>query len=117
MSTASLSDLRRLLAAHRPRRSRDGYPAHVRTAVVTAASELRKAGWTPTRLARELGLAATTLGLWLREPAALTFRPVTVVPTVPPLAPTRTLTLVTPGGWRVEGLDVDSAALLLARLA
>lgn len=115
MSHPSLPALRQLLSAHRPRRSSDGYPTHVRLSVATVAAELRAAGWSDTRLGRELGVAATTVALWLRRPAPSSFRPVEVVDDALHHAPA-TLTLVTPHGYRLEGLDLGAATALLARL-
>ena len=116
MSALSLAELRQLLLTNRPRRSCDGYPARVRAAVVAAALDLVVAGWTPTALARELGLAATTLVLWLRRPVEPSFRPVTVIEPSPPRGWSSSLTLVTPGGYRVEGLDIHAVTALHAEL-
>jgi hypothetical protein len=116
MPTDSLAELRQLLRTHRPRRSRDGYPVDVREAVVAAAPAYREAGWTPNGLAVELGLAPTTLAKWLRQSVASSFRQVSIVSA--PVPWTRvSLTLITPGGFRLEGLDLDTAAALVARLS
>jgi len=68
-----------------------------------------------SRTARELGIPEFTLHAWLRSaPAAL--RPVAVVPTSSPM-PAPNLVLITSAGFRVEGLDVPSAAALLKALS
>jgi hypothetical protein len=120
LSHSSIADLCKLVSANRPRIASEGYPVRVRDTVVAAAAELRAAGWSDTRLGRELGLSRTTMRLWLSRPAPSSFRPVTVVNemVVPPPAPTcaPALVLVSPSGYRLEGLDIDAAAALLARL-
>lgn len=116
MPVADLAALRRLLHEHRPRCARDGYPAAVRRRVAEAARGLIADGCTNHRAAGQLGLAPTTLARWLDEPdsPAAVFVPVVVRPEGPAAARP---VLVTPGGYRVEGLDVEQLAALLSRLA
>jgi hypothetical protein len=116
MPAADLADLRRLLHQHRPRRARDGYPAAVRRRVAEVARGLVADGWTTHRVAGRLGLAATTLARWLGDDDSdrAAFVPVVVRAEAP--AALRPV-LVTPGGYRVEGLDVEQLAALLPRLA
>ena len=67
-----------------------------------------------SRTAQELGIPVVTLYSWLRSvPAAL--RPVAVVPDPVPV-PAANLVVITAAGFRVEGLDVPSAAALLKAL-
>lgn len=116
MPATDLADLRRLLHQHRPRCARDGYPAAVRRRVAAAARGLVADGWTPHRVAGRLGLAATTLARWLDadDSDRTAFVPVVVRSDAPAaLQPV----LVTPAGYRVEGLDVEQLAALLPRLA
>ena len=113
---------RALVADHRPAHARHGYPDHVRQAVVRYASPLVAAGRSVASLAAEVGLAPPTLGRWLAadrpdEPSG--FVPVLVddrPPAWPTGFPTATLTLVTPGGFRVEGLQLDALLVLLRGL-
>jgi transposase-like protein len=68
-----------------------------------------------SRTARELGVPVVTLYAWLRSvPAAM--RPVSVVPAPVPV-PAANLVVITAAGFRVEGLDVSSAAALLKALS
>lgn len=115
------SDLREahaLIAANRPAAARDGFPAEVRLRVTAVVAAALKGGLNLAAIATSLTISAPTLRKWLaRAPSTeLTFRPVAVDP--PPSAPAPTsLTLTSPTGWRVEGLDLDSLAVLLARIA
>jgi len=93
------------------------YSAAIKTAVREYATAARTRGASWNQLAADLGLSALTIQSWLADhsPAAPpTFVPVHITPEVPLAAPP--LTLVTPQGFRVEGLDLDRAAALLLRL-
>ncbi len=127
---ASTPALRHLIASHRPRRARDGYPDHVRHEVVRHVSRLRRAGRPLTALSRDLGLPAPTLRRWLvGDEDRDGFVPVVLSdsehpceqtgPTVldaEPMDSGRHLSLVTPGGYRVLGLDIDALRQLLTVL-
>ena len=111
-----------LLTRTRPRRSRDGYPAHVRAQLAALASAELAAGSSLSATSRRLGLAGSTLSRWLAaEPEP---RPA-FVPVVfsespapsPAPSPTSPLAVVTPAGFRVEGLDLDGVVAVLRRLS
>lgn len=116
--TAELRDARALVESNRPAVARDGYPPEVRRRVIDAAATAVGGGHTVASVASALGVAASTLNRWLGEQAAAPtlFRPVRVQGSSA-ASPPQPLTLTSPGGWRVEGLDLDSLATLLARLA
>jgi hypothetical protein len=68
-----------------------------------------------TASASALGVSEPTLRTWMALAAfspSTTLRRVVVTPTAEPTSSSR-LTLVTPGGYRLRGLDVASAAALL----
>ena len=94
-------------------------PAELRFRVVAYARQCRERGEPVSDIAIRLGLVESTLARWLRrgraEEATAGFRPVAIVPVggVSGADQVAALTLVTPGGCRVEGLDVESAAYLL----
>lgn len=64
------------------------------------------------RVARALGIAPVSLRRWAQDPR---FRPVHVVADAPAAA-TRLVVVVDATSVRVEGLDVETAAQLVARL-
>lgn len=126
---------RALLTRTRPAYPSAGYPVSVRDEVVALARHLLAQGRTTHSVARDLGLHGSTLRGWL-EAAAVggsAFVPVVVDDTVskdrqaqaitPCPAPARRagppsgLTLVSPRGFRLEGLDLDSALIALQRLS
>jgi transposase-like protein len=105
-------------------RVRRVYTAAERTKYARRARQLiESSGLTMPAIARELGLCESTLYNWLRRESEGGFLPVSIVPeahavidvacTPPACLPV----LVAPGGYRVEGLDVASIALLLRQLS
>ena len=128
-----------LLTRTRPVHHRQGYPASVRAEVVPLLRRLRTQGLSTSRIARDLGIHGSTVRDWIESAGCegATFVPVVVGPpeaatgapsvprpevaltsavVLPPAVPPR-LVLVSPGGFRLEGLDLDSALALLTRLS
>jgi transposase-like protein len=95
------------------------YSAGFRAEVVALVRNRRSEGVALSRLARELGLSAQTLVLWLRESSRSSLRPVRLVTEpaaeVPASASPRPV-VFTAGGLRIEGLDVDDLGRLLRSL-
>jgi len=117
----NLSSTRALVARSLPRNRRAGYPAEVRAQVVAVAAAELADGHTLTATARELGLHPTPLGRWLESPGP---REVGFVPVrldgqaqADASPPSQGLALVSPAGFRLEGLDRETALFLLERLA
>ena len=94
------------------------YPAHFRDAVVTLARSRVGHGQSRAQVARAVGISFPTLAAWLGRPGQLGLRPVAVVPEPDP-EPTRpsSVVLVTPQGFRVEGLDGAVLVAVLRALA
>jgi len=123
---------RSLLRATRPRRHADGYPAEVRAGVAALARTRLAEGLTCHAVAGELGIHGNTLQRWLdstprRAPCFLPVvldAPVGSTPqaTVEATTPDRPassvpLTLVSPSGFRLDGLSLDDAITALLRLS
>ena len=92
------------------------YPEDLVNAAVAYVTARRAKGITLRAAAREIELSWRTVEHWLhhRRPAReATLRRVTIAP---PLRAAPAVTVVTPQGVRVEGLDVEQAAELLKRL-
>jgi len=90
-------------------------PDAVRARVLTYARRQRAAGHSWVRIAQAVGLSVGSLKNWSRTPpAARTLVPVAVAPA--PAVPTAALVVVSPGGYRVEGLDLATATVLLRAL-
>ena len=93
------------------------YPAAVREAVVALARAQLRQGHSLARVARAVGLSFPTLKTWVAAPAEPALRPVTLAPVTEPVS-TRAapVTLVTPEGFRVEGLDGNTLVAVLRAL-
>ena len=107
--------LRELVAAHRPQTANVGYPAAVRERVRLYAMEQRQLGRTAGQIGAEIGLCRTTLSGWTRTaPGTAKLVPVAVVADAHRgVVPRSGGVLVSPRGYRVEGLDVVALAALL----
>jgi transposase-like protein len=111
-----LAELRRAVSDLGPKRPGRRIPAGLRARLMTTVHERRRGGAGVRELADALGLSVETLMRWSSargaSPTTTDERPLPVVVA----SPVASLTLVTPGGFRLEGLSVAAAADLLARL-
>lgn len=100
-----------------------------RERLLQEVDELRACGHGTEAACKAVGISQTSYRRWRKPRLTLTMRPVEVtamVPLAPSVAPlvvpqgppsSRTFALVAPGGYRLEGLDVGSAAVLLRALS
>lgn len=107
-------------AALRYQRGKSGrgirYPEELHQEAVSYAMARRRRGDSLLAISRDLGVKPVTLSRWLQQARDLEFRPVEIV-TSDPTAPAATGVIVTtPGGIRIEGLDLESLIALLRRL-
>jgi hypothetical protein len=92
------------------------YTSALRRRALAFAEQRRRSGVPVAAIARELGLRPRLLRLWLKGPHATPrLRRVTMERSTPPPAST-VPTLVTPQGFRIEGLDIAGLAALLRGL-
>jgi transposase len=92
--------------------------AELRKEIVAYARIEVAAGASIRGTARQLGMSVNTLARWLAErrgQASSGFRPVQMEPEQGQQA-RRDLVLVSPDGYRVEGLEVEQVLTLLSRL-
>jgi hypothetical protein len=102
------------VSALRPRGRTTRIPDAVRAEVLAYAQRRRAAGDSWAGIARSVGVSVGSLQNWMRTPApAPTLVPVTVAASAPPAS---ALVVVSPGGYRVEGLDVPTVSALLRAL-
>jgi transposase-like protein len=88
------------------------------------AQQQIKIGATKAAIARDLGVSETTVWRWAHPgelatdqlKAGIAFKAVRVVAEQEHRRTAMTVSLVTPRGYRIEGLDLASAALLLREL-
>ena len=89
-------------------------PDAVRARVLAYSRRQRAAGRSWQSIARAVGVSTGSLKNWSRmPPPARTLLPVAVAA---PEAPASPLVVVSPGGYRVEGLDLATATALLRAL-
>lgn len=114
-----MSDLTKIGREVRRLRSGRGrrYPDKLKRRIVRAVRDAREQGTSWPTIEDGLDVPFETLRRWLSdiddEPREL--KPVVVAD--PIVVEARDVVVVTPGGYRVEGLDVDGAATLLRKLS
>lgn len=108
------NEVRKLRATLARRESGRGrrFAPELRRQISSVARRLHDGGRSWLGIGRTLGLPAETVRR-LGEQAIAGFAPVEVVAD----AVARGLVVVAPNGYRVEGLDIETTAALLARLA
>ena len=115
-------------AARPVEKSRAASPPDERARLVAEVENLHAAGRSIKAACRVVGIADKTFRNWrARHQPLPAMRPVEItalVPAIPPALPREAadsasapLTLVTPGGYKLEGLDLAGAAFLLRQLA
>jgi transposase len=98
---------------------RNWYTTTLRAQAVRYWEARKEQGASLAQAAQELGIAAKSLRQWSTSASEAPegFRPVEVVQDeASPARATTALVVHGPGGLRIEGLDVESLALLLRRL-
>lgn len=91
------------------------YSAALRRLAVAVVEEHRDEPL--SRIARQLGVSVVSLQRWVEQAQPARFRPVQVRLDAEPEAPAAgAVVLITPRGYRVEGLDAAGLAALLGRL-
>lgn len=99
-------------------RPRVVYTPVERDRLVAEVRRLHAAGQTLKEACRQVGIGEKTFRIWQAQRRALPpLRPVEVKALVPIAPEPRSLSLAAPGGYRIEGLSVESAAQLLRALA
>jgi hypothetical protein len=89
------------------------YPEEWRAVAVAVAEDRREEPL--SRVAADLGISTVSLQRWLEQGEPVRFRPVEVEagPSQVPVTTTRGLALITPRGYRVEGLEAGELVSLL----
>ncbi|MFT5434979.1 MAG: hypothetical protein ACI9OJ_005695 [Myxococcota bacterium] len=125
-----LEAFRRGLAEIEPRGATESIPIRLRQLALRHLAAQRQAGIGWIQVSAELGICTTTLRRWSRAnaesvvsapmaspqaPRALTPVPVVVAREATPVSRSVPV-LVSPGGYRLEGLDAGAAVALFERL-
>lgn len=113
MANDEITALRREVARHEKGRGKR-YPADLKRRVVAYARRQRDAGATYDAVAEALGLALETVRRWCSissDARASTLVPVEVV-----AEPSSPVTIISPSGYRLEGLAPAEAVAVLRAL-
>jgi transposase-like protein len=93
------------------------YPRELREEAVACARESLRSGKRVEAVAADLGVSGVTLARWLeRSPGVRRVEVVAETTAGAIRPPAKSLVLVTPQGYRVEGLDLGMVAVLLEAL-
>ena len=99
------------------RSKRRRYSQQERDAIVAQARRMRAEGMKMAAIVHELGISTLTLSKWFKaanpQPA---FLPVHVVAPVVGNSSPSGVCMVTPAGYRIEGLSMDMLVALLSRI-
>jgi transposase len=109
-------DLRRRVQALGLRTRGARLPAELRAAIIGYARERRRCGDGVSEIAQSVGVSAESIRRWTTMPQRAPVRALVPI-VVRNDDAVSTVALIAPGGYRVEGLTVASAAELLRRLA
>ena len=110
------SSARAAVAALGPRGRTSRIPDAVRAEVLAYARGARAAGRSWAGIAHAVGLSAGAVKNWSQTPAPARRLVPVAVATPAPEGPGAALVVVSPGGYRVEGLDLATATALLRAL-
>lgn len=111
--TTTFSELREAITRSRTGHKNWRCPAPLRQRIVEFTKAQRQEGLGVLPIAKQLGLSQSGLNRWLEDGSQGKLRPVRIAEA--PTSQTK-IVLITPGGYRLQGLDVASAADLLRRL-
>lgn len=110
-----------------PVRRRTPYSSEERRSLVSKVERLMEEGLTLAAACKSAGVSDESYRRWKTDVAPPSMRPVELVTALIPVSSQaltivepsepRNLTLVAPGGYRIEGLTTESAAALLRALA
>jgi hypothetical protein len=109
-----VAGLRKALAAVEKGRGKR-YPAALRARVVAWAVERRRGGASWEAIKRELGQEYDTVRRWCRA-AVPTTRALVPVRVIAHPVPARVVAVVSPSGFRIDGLSLTEAAALLREI-
>ena len=110
--TTDYTELREAITKSRVGQTRWRCPAQLREEIIGFTQERRQEGVSVMRVAKELGMSESGLSRWLPKRSGQ-LRPVRIAETP---SSNDQLVLITPGGYRLEGLNSRSAADVLRRL-
>ena len=113
---SELSELKRKIGRLDRGRGRR-YPTELRDRIARYVAVRREFGLSWDSLSAELGIPSETMRRWLHSSEAADAPALVPVEVVDSAAEPRTVAVVSPSGWRLEGLDVAEAVAVLKALS
>jgi len=113
---SELSELKRKIGRLERGRGRR-YATELRDRIARYVAVRRDFGLSWDSLSAELGIPAETMRRWLQPTDAGDARALVPVEVVDSAAEPRTVAVVSPTGWRLEGLEVAEAVAVLKALS
>lgn len=95
-------------------REKQSYRPELKARIIAYVEQRRSAGASQSAISREVGVKWTTLRRWLSKKPSTALVPVQVRDSVAESSPR--LTIVSPSGFRLEGLDAREAVALFRTL-
>lgn len=94
------------------------YPKELHQEAVSYANARQRQGDSLRAISRDLGVKPVTLYRWLQRSQTPALHRVEILPMdlSPPVVPSAGVTVTTPTGIRIEGLDLEALIALLRRL-
>jgi transposase-like protein len=92
------------------------YTAEMKAKALQLAKDLQSQGLAMDVVAKRIGICAATVYLWRSSSKGSRMVPVTVVRTEPQVVASASFALVSPRGYRLEGLPVKLAMAMLQEL-
>jgi hypothetical protein len=92
------------------------YTTEMKAKALQLAKDLQEHGLAMDVVAKRIGICAATLYLWRSSSKGSRMVPVKVVRAEPPVTATHCFALVSPRGYRLEGLPVKLALAMLQEL-
>ena len=113
---SELSELKRRIGRLERGRGRR-YPASLRERIERYVTARREFGYSWDSLSAELGIPAETMRRWQQDSRGETGATLVPVEVVDAVVAERTVAVVSPSGWRLEGLGVAEAVAVLRALS
>ena len=118
--TAILARIHEAYACFTPSQSRVGYPREFQEMVARYTLARRQEGWSWREISNQLPVSSTAASTWMARLETEEAGSLVAVQVVDDLAqpppPVSGLVLTSPAGYRLTGMTLDQAALLLGHL-
>ena len=113
------SRLHELVEKHRSGKTRPRFPEELQRRVTAYVHKQRAKNVPYIILSKQIGLSATALAKWAQKyppPATGDFLPVRVVAAPSALVTNNTISITSPNGWNIKGLDIHGLIAVIGNI-